>query len=333
LGHLIHGPTDKLFLRSHHRARASLDRAEEDDLKNRSELRFVEISFGLALAACALFAHSQATQNKNENIPQALPGTEAPAVVHLSHQDPAAVQRGGVVFASSCASCHGTAAKGTDTGPDLVGSALVEDDEKGNMVSPILQAGHPVGKPKLDLTDSQISDVVAWLRVQVYGAAFRQTYTFLDVLVGDPQKGQAYFNAKCVSCHSATGDLAGIGGKFNPPNLQFRWLSGGGGGRERTATFSNGSMIADTSPPHVTKSTTTVTVTLASGQSFTGVPILLTDFNVVFKDMSGGYHSYSRAGDFPKVEVHNPLQVHTDMMKTLSDDDMHNVTAYLATLK
>jgi cytochrome c oxidase cbb3-type subunit 3 len=72
---------------------------------------------------------------------------------------------------------------------------------------------------------------------------------------------------------------------------------------------------------------------LASGQTYTGIPLSVTDFNVSFKDMSGVYHSYARDGEFPKVETHNPLQVHLDMLKTLQDDDMHNVTAYLVTLK
>jgi cytochrome c oxidase cbb3-type subunit III len=303
------------------------------NLRNRSTLCFAALGLSLSAGVGALLAQSAAPAGQKTSVPQSIPGTESPTVVHISRQDPAAVKRGGSVFAATCASCHGAAAKGTDTGPDLVGSALVEDDEKASLIGPILRGGHPVGKPKLDLNDEQINDVVAWLRVQVYAAAFRQTYTYLDVLVGDPHKGQAYFDAKCASCHSASGDLAGIGGKYNPPALQFRWLSGGGGGRERTAILSGGSMLADVSPPHVTKSSTTVTVTLASGQTFTGVPIAITDFNVVFKDMDGGYHSYARDGGFPKVEVHNPLQVHTDMLKTLKDDDMHNVTAYLATLK
>ncbi len=200
--------------------------------------------------------------------------------------------------------------------------------------------------PKFSLTDTQISDIVSWLHVQVFGAANRSTYEYLNILVGDAKKGEAYFNGagKCSICHSVAGDLAGIGGKYDPPALQSRWVSppaaGGRGGRGRGGPGGGrggggdaGSTIADTSAPVVTKSTTTMTVTLPSGQSFTGVPITITDFNVTFRDMSGAYHSIERNGDSPKIEMHNPLQVHSDIARALADDDMHNVTSYLVTLK
>jgi len=35
----------------------------------------------------------------------------------------------------------------------------------------------------------------------------------------------------------------------------------------------------------------------------------------------------------PKVEVTNPLQPHLDMLTKWKDDDIHNLTAYLVTLK
>ena len=261
------------------------------------------------------------------------------AAVRVAQEDPAVVKRGAIAFATNCAGCHGATAKGTNIAPDLVRSTLVEDDNKGDLIGPVLRAAHPKAASKLSLTDEDITDLASWLRVQVYGAAFRQTYVYLDTLVGDPKKGQTYFNAKCASCHSPTGDLAGIGTRFDPPTLQSRWITGGGavrggrGGRGPALTSDNGSTIADTTPPNVTNATLTITVTLVNGQKFEGVPISVTDFNVVFKDMSGAYHSYARVDGFPKVEVHNPLQPHVDILKSLNDSDMHDVTAYLVTLK
>ena len=294
------------------------------------------------LAAAVCYAQSQ-TPAPPPNQPQVTVGGNATvgasdAAVRVAQEDPAAVKRGGVVFATDCGGCHGATAKGTNIAPDLIRSTLVEDDEKGSLIGPVLRAPHPKGASQLNLTDQQILDLASWLRVQVYGASFRQTYVYLNTLVGDPQKGEIYFNAHCASCHSATGDLAGIGTRYDPPALQARWITGGGagrGGRGRGATTftDNGSMLADTSPPNITKSTITVTVTLADGQKFEGVPISITDFNVVFKDMSGGYHSYARNGEFPKVEIHNPLEPHSEILKTLNDNDMHDVTAYLVTLK
>jgi mono/diheme cytochrome c family protein len=263
------------------------------------------------------------------------------AAVRQSGEDPVAVSRGAEAYASAgCGSCHGATAKGTNVGPDLVRSALVEDDTKGELIGPVLSQPHPKGGQKPNLTDQQISDIAAWLRVQVYGAAMRDTYSYLNIVVGDPQKGEAFFNGpgKCNTCHSITGDLAGIGSKYAPPQLQALWISGGanarfGRGRGRGVLTANGGMLADTSPPEVDRSTLTITVTLADGQKFTGVPVSVDDFHVAFRDMSGAYHSFDRNNGYPKVEVHNPLEPHWELLKRLTDDEMHNVTAYLVTLK
>jgi cytochrome c oxidase cbb3-type subunit III len=315
----------------------------------------------LAIAAIALHAQAQAPSQSQPPIQSetpaqttqtpaaaASPGANAtigatPAAVRQSGEDPAAVARGQEAYASAaCASCHGTTAKGTDAGgPDLVRSPLVEDDTKGELIGPVLSQPHPKnGGTKLNLTDQQISDIAAWLRVQVYGAAMRDTYTYQNIVVGDAQKGEAFFNGpgKCNTCHSVTGDLAGIGSKYQPPQLQGLWISGGanarfGRGLGRGLFTANGGMLADTSPPVITRSTITITVTLADGQKFTGVPVSYDDFHVAFRDMSGAYHSFDRRGEWPKVEVHNPLQPHWDLLKHLTDDEMHNVTAYLVTLK
>jgi len=319
----------------------------------------------LAIAAIALRAQTPAPpQNQTEARPQipastaetpAPPapnppptvGTNAtigatPAAVRQSGEDPAAVARGAEAYATAgCGSCHGATGKGTDIAPDLVRSPLVEDDTKGELIGAVLGQPHPKnGGTKPSLTDQQISDIATWLRVQVYGAAMRDTYQYLNIVVGDPQKGEALFNGsgKCNSCHSVTGDLAGIGSKYQPPQLQSLWISGGanarfGRGFGRGLLTGNGGMLADTSPPEITPSTITITVTLADGQKFTGVPVTYNDFYVAFRDMSGAYHSFDRRGGWPKVEVHNPLQPHWDLLKHLTDDEMHDVTAYLVTLK
>lgn len=291
-----------------------------------------------------------AAQSPTAEQRQSPPGTSGanitvgatPAAVRQSGEDPAAVARGQEAYASAgCVSCHGATAKGTDTATDLVRSPLVEDDTKGELIGPALGQPHPKnGGTKPNLTDQQISDIAAWLRVQVYGAAMRDTYQYLNIVVGDPQKGEAFFNGpgKCNTCHSATGDLAGIGSKYAPPQLQGLWISGGanarfGRGLGRGLLTANGGLLADTSPPEITPSTITITVTLENGQKFTGVPVSYDDFHVAFRDLSGAYHSFDRRGEWPKVEVHNPLQPHWDLLKHLTDDEMHNVTAYLVTLK
>jgi cytochrome c oxidase cbb3-type subunit III len=250
------------------------------------------------------------------------------AAIAGSKQDPAAYERGGKVFGTYCAGCHGIAAKGGPGAPDLVRSLLVLDDEKGILIAPVIREGRPdKGMPKLNLTEAQISDVVAWLHVRTYAAGHRGTYTFQDVVTGDPKKGEAYFNSAggCSSCHSATGDLAGIGRKYDAFSLQGRWLqprtARRAGRRPTGASNETGKMLP------------TVTVTLPSGQSVSGTLDRIDDFTVSLRDSNNQFHSFARDGDTPQVVVHDPLAAHTEMLRKYTDADIHNVTAYLVSLK
>ncbi len=242
------------------------------------------------------------------------------AAVSGSGQDPAAFERGGKVFATYCAGCHGVAGKGGPGAPDLIRSVLVLDDEKGILIAPVIREGRPdKGMPKLPLSESQIADVVAWLHVRTYSAGHRGTYTYGDVVTGNAQKGEAYFNGagKCNTCHSPTGDLAGIAKKYDAFSLQARWLQPRGRSRrEQTPTAA-----------------TQVTVILPNGDATSGTLDRIDDFTVSLRDSSGQFHSFNRDGDTPKVEVHDPLKAHTDLLRQYTDADIHNLTAYLVTLK
>ena len=269
-----------------------------------------------------LSAQSRSPKDSAENSATA-------AALEGSKQDPAAVARGAKAYAGNCAGCHGPLAHGNVGAPDLVRSLLVLDDEKGILIAPVLRNGRPdAGMPRPNLTEQQISDIVAWLHVQTYAAGHRTTYEFLNVLTGDPKKGEAYFSATCAGCHSASGDLKGIGTRYDPFTLQGRWLQprgrrgrgGRGGGRGGSAEESKRSAI-------------TVTVTLGSGQVISGVLDNVDDFNVALRDSSGEYRSFTRSGGNPKVEIHDPLKAHSDLLSKYTDSDIHNVTAYLASLK
>ncbi len=252
--------------------------------------------------------------------------TISAAAIAGSKQDPAAVERGGKVFGMYCAGCHGVAAKGGPGAPDLVRSVLVLDDEKGILIAPVIREGRPdKGMPKLNLSEPQIADVVAWLHVRTYAAGHRATYTFRDVVTGDPQKGAAYFNGAggCSSCHSPTGNLAGIGRKYDPFSLQARWLQPRNPRRGSPGVKPNG-------PSPVAPS---VTVTLASGKSFSGTLDRIDDFTVSLRDAEGNFHSFARDGDTPKVEIRDPLKAHSELLHKYTDADIHNITAYLVTLK
>ncbi len=253
------------------------------------------------------------------------------AAIAGSKEDPAAYARGANVYTANCQGCHGPGARGGPGAPDLVRSLVVLDDEKGILIAPVIRNGRPdAGMPKMNLTEPQIADIVAWLHVQTYAADHRSTYAFQDVLTGDPKKGEAYFKTTCTGCHSATGDLKGIGARYDGFALQARWLQprggrgGGGGGRGGRG----GAPAAESN-----RSVTTVAVTLPSGQKFSGVLDRVDDFSVSLRDSAGEYHSFTREGAVPKVEVTDPLKPHTDLLAKYTDADIHNVTAYLVTLK
>lgn len=246
----------------------------------------------------------------------------AAAAIAGAKEDPAAVERGAKAYATNCAGCHGNTGRGNPGAPDLIRSVVVLTDEKGILITPILRNGRPdQGMPKPNLTEQQISDLVAWLHVQTYAAGHRNTYAFQDVVTGDPKKGEAYFNGEggCRKCHSPSGDLAGIARRFDSMSLQQRWLGPRGGGRGGANVNSRNAI--------------TVKVTTPSGETFSGRLERVDDFNVSLRDESGKYRSFFREGNVPKVEITDPLQAHLALLPKYTDSDIHNLTAYLVTLK
>lgn len=240
--------------------------------------------------------------------------------------DQAAVERGQQMFVAQCGFCHGSNATGGQSGPDLIRSVLVMNDEDGKQLGEFLKAGRPdKGMPKFDMSQEQARDIAAFLHQRIVAVINRGDYKILNILVGDAKAGEAFFNGagKCNTCHSPAGDLQGIGAKYDPVTLQGRIvMPRGRGGRGRGA--GQGQAL---------RSFPTVTVTLPSGKSFTGLLLLVTDFDVILRDDSGTLRSFTRDGDTPKVEVKDPLQAHVDMLSKWKDSDIHNMTAYLVTLK
>ena len=237
--------------------------------------------------------------------------------------DPTVVAHGKQIFETNCAFCHGEDARGGETGPNLVRSQIVLDDQKGEKIGVVVHNGRPnLGMPKFSLSDQDIAAIATFLHAQPLSD--RGAPTQLDILVGNAEAGKAYFNGagKCSSCHSATGDLAGIGAKYDPKTIQNFIVSGGRGRR-----FGPRAGAAPKIPP------TTVTVTLASGQKVEGILNHLTAFVVALTQPDGTYRSFLRHGNLPKIEVHDPLQAHTEMLPHWKDTDIHNLTSYLVTLK
>jgi cytochrome c oxidase cbb3-type subunit III len=236
--------------------------------------------------------------------------------------DPASVERGKGTFVAACGFCHGSNATGGEKGPDLLRSVLVLDDENGKTIGPVILRGRPdKGMPRFPFTPQQIADIAAFLHNSIKNAIDRDSYKILNIVTGDPKAGAAYFNGAghCTSCHSAAGDLKGIGAKYEPVTLQGKML-------QPNYSWTEGN------PPH-TAFAISVTVTLASGEAVTGALVYYDDFNVALRDSNGAYHSFKRTKDVPRVEIHNRLQAHLDMLSRYTDADIHNLTAYLVTLK
>jgi cytochrome c oxidase cbb3-type subunit III len=242
--------------------------------------------------------------------------------------DPAAVERGQQLFVPQCGFCHGSNARGGSGGPDLTRSTIVLEDENGRQLGDFLREGRPDrGMPKFDLAQAQHADLAAFLHGAIYQNSNRRLYKILDIVVGDAKAGEAYFNGagRCRSCHSPEAAFRGIGAKYEPAVLQGRLL------------LPRGRPSAPGSPPTPLYADSTglrVTVTPPSGEPATGGLVRLTDFEVtIFVTDNGRMRSWLRNGDVPKVVVTDPLQAHVDQLPKWTETDMHNVTAYLVSLK
>lgn len=235
---------------------------------------------------------------------------------------PDVIARGKVIYDANCASCHAPDMRGTDQGINIIRKQVVMDDDKGELIAPILKAGHPAAIRKVYSFDAgQIVDLAGYIhskRAQGYDASRNEPSS---ILVGDATAGQAAFQTRCGKCHSVTGDLKGFGAKFsNPQTLQNTWIMPGGGGRGGGGGTTN-------VPP------ATVTVTMANGKKLEGRLGRIDDFTVILTDSDGVAHTISRNGDVPKVEVHDPLGDHRQLMRVYTDKEIHDITAYLVTVK
>jgi cytochrome c oxidase cbb3-type subunit III len=226
----------------------------------------------------------------------------------------AAAKKGEPLFKQNCATCHGETARGAQ-GPNLLRSVVVLHDEQENEIGPLIRNGRPqAGMPPFpQLSASDIHNISEYIKLQVEQAANRGIYNQLyagskNELHGDPTKGREFFESHCSSCHSATGDLAKIGTKFPQASvLQSRFL-----------------WPVSREPAHVSVST-------PSGDTVTGTIITLDDFDVAIRDSNGDYRYWPRSQ--VKVTVVDKLQGHRSLLPQYADADIHNVTAYLETLK
>jgi cytochrome c oxidase cbb3-type subunit III len=244
-----------------------------------------------------------------------------PTTVTAQTYAPELVQQGQVLFASFCGFCHGRDAMGGETGPDLTRSLLVAEDMRGDKIIPLVHSGRAdKGMPPQNLPDADLAAIVAFIHdTKVKADALegnRRTVEPADLATGNAQAGQQFFNGPggCAKCHSPTGDLAGIATRFQGLQLRQRMLMPGGRGRGAAA-------------PRPAMAT----IKLPSGQTVAGKLTYRDEFTIGITDADGYPRSYSTRG--ATITVDNPLDGHAALLPKYTNDDMHNVLAYLQTLK
>src|SRR3954471_21134581 len=243
--------------------------------------------------------------------------------------DAETIAKGKGLFTTNCSTCHGADLRGGVTGgPNLLRSAVVLMDQHGELILPIVHGARAErGMPPLPLPDPDVVAVAEYIHSVVatsrgQGAPPESDTPPPNALVGDAKAGEVYFTAHCSKCHSPSGDLAGIGSRLDEAkNLQNYSIVGGGG--------TGGSGAAGPSE----RRTVTATVTMPNGEKVQGQVLRLDNFFITLLLDDGRQRTIRREGDVPKVDVKDPLEFHKKVPAILTDKDMHDVTAYLATLK
>jgi cytochrome c oxidase cbb3-type subunit III len=238
-------------------------------------------------------------------------------------QDAVLVERGKKIFVPNCGFCHGNDAHGK-SGPDLVRSTLVLHDNKGDTIGPVIRNGRSErGMPAFPaLTGEQLADISEFLHSRASDVSNRFGYKIGDIVTGNAEQGKVYFNGAggCAGCHSPTGDLGHVATKYEVVELQRRMLYPA----PNLIDVFLGRVKKQPAPPKVT-------VRLESGEEIAGTLDHLDEFTVAMHDASGWYRSFDR--EKVKVEVQDPRAAHDALLSKYTDDDMHNVLAYLETLK
>jgi cytochrome c oxidase cbb3-type subunit III len=226
---------------------------------------------------------------------------------------PAVVQSGSALFRQECSFCHGRDAGGGESGPDLTRSKLVSDDLDGDKIAAVVRNGRPdKGMPPFSFSDAQIAGLVAFIHTQqnnlLTRKGGRKGVDPSDLQTGNAEAGKRYFNGAggCAACHSPTGDLAGIASRYKGLELEEQMLY----------------------PKHVKSR---VTVTLASGQTIAGILEYLDEFTVGLIDPAGTYRSWRTADVQYKVD--RPVNAHVEQFSKYTDADIHDLMAYLQTLR
>jgi len=282
------------------------------------------LTIGACLLALSLATVPQAAQGQGRGGGRE-PGPATFPAQQRSAGDQASIARGRTLYEGSCRFCHGADLRGGDGGTNLLRSQLVLNDQSGERIGPVIKGGiQSAGIGSMpafaNMPDADIKALADYLHsvqasMRGQGNPPSETVGNLNVLVGDATAGQAYFRSICASCHTAE-DMRGIGTRVaDPKDLQNYWLRGSMGDRGARRTPAK------------------VTVLTAAGQQYQGELVRYDDFIVILRQADGTRRSFRRNGDSPKVTIDDPNKAHLQLLPKYSDKNIHDVTAYLVTLK
>ena len=216
------------------------------------------------------------------------------------------------LFQQNCAFCHGRDAQGGETGPDLTQSKLVRRDRTGDDIAKVIHEGRPDNKmPAFNFSTQEVRSIIAFIHMREADAVSRpggrRGVSVADLQTGNVEAGRHYFSGAggCNKCHSPTGDLAGLASRFEGLELEERMLFP----RDASAR---------------------VTVTTHSGEKVSGVLAYRDEFTVALRDSKGVYRSWPVSKVRYSVEA--PVEAHVDLFGKYTDQDIHNLMAYLQTL-
>jgi len=239
-------------------------------------------------------------------------GSQGPLPVHESYSADV-IASGGSLFQQNCAFCHGRDAGGGESGPDLTRSKLVSQDKSGEGIGPVIRNGRiEKAMPKFNLSDAEVTSLVAFIHSQQDKAMSqtgnRKGVDASDLQTGNVEEGKKYFNGAgtCSKCHSATGDLAGVATRYQGLKLEQQMLY-----------------------PNNAKAK--VSVTPRNGKTVTGTLAFQDEFTIALLDDAGSYHSWSIGDVTFKVDA--PFKAHVELFDKYADDDIHNLMAYIQTLR
>ena len=238
-----------------------------------------------------------------------------PATATPQSYPPEQVRAGQPIFSAQCGFCHGRDAMGGETGPDLTRAASVAVDVRGDTIGPLVRNGRvDKGMPAFSLGDADLAAIVAFIHDQKSKAASltggRRGVELADLQTGNAEAGKQYFAGACSKCHSPTGDFAGLAKRLEGLALLQRML------------YPTGAVAAARAK---------VTITPPSGAAITGSLAYRDEFTIALTDSTGAYRAFPT--DRVKFTVDNPLEAHVEQLGKYTDDDMHNVLAYLHTLR